>query len=419
MSEIAVDVEHLEVRYLVHPYRQQKLHEAILRLGRSDDLREIPALQDVSFQVGAGEVLGAVGPNGSGKTTLLKTLAGIVPPTSGRVRVDGRVGTLIELGGGFNPELTGAENIHLQCALVGLSRGEIDARFDRIVEFAGLGSVIDIPVKNYSAGMYMRLGFSIAVQAETDVLLIDEILAVGDLEFQEKSYERILELIDAGTAAVIVSHDLATIETLCDRAMVLADGKLHHLGDVQGAIDCYHELSASEGPDRDEETPAPAQAREYEGQPAVEYPGFEAEGSGAAQVKKVVFLDANDRETATIRSGEALRIRIEYEAKERVRKPVFGLAVFTEDWVSVSGPNTVAGDCQIDALAPQGAIEYVIPSLNLMPGDYLLIASIFEDDLVSPIDHSRRFYRLTVASGDHIGGSGLVDLGGSWSHRPG
>lgn len=418
MSKKAIGVEGLNVRYLVHPYRQQSLHEAILRLGRSNELQEIPALRDISFQVDCGEVLGAIGPNGSGKTTLLKTLAGIIPPSSGRVRIDGRIGSLIELGGGFNPELTGAENIRLQCALLGLNRAEIDERFDAIVDFAGLDHVIDIPVKTYSAGMYMRLGFSIAVQSEADVLLIDEILAVGDLEFQEKSYERILELIERGKAALVVSHDLGTIETLCDKAMVLDDGKLLHLGDVGAAIDCYHGLSS-----RPESGPAAhasdADQREYEGQVAIEFPGFEPEGTGEARVSKLVILDASNRETASIPSGETLRIRIEYQATERVENPVFGLAVFTESWVEVTGPNTLRGNCRIESLAPSGAVEYEIPSFNLMPGEYLLIASIFEEDLVTPIDHSRRFYHLNVTSDDRQAGGGLVDLGGIWSHHPG
>lgn len=202
------------------------------------------ALSDVSFSVGRGEVLGIVGSNGAGKSTLLKVIAGILTPTSGELRVKGRVVPMLELGSGFDDDLTGRENIFLNGAILGYSEQFLRERFDEIVEFSGLYDFLDVPVRNYSSGMVMRLAFSIASMVEPDVLIVDEILAVGDARFQEKSYTRMLELMHRGTAVLLVSHDLGQIRRLCDRVLWLEGGRVRRLGDTQEVCDAYAKASS-------------------------------------------------------------------------------------------------------------------------------------------------------------------------------
>lgn len=202
------------------------------------------ALSDVSFSVGRGEVLGIVGSNGAGKSTLLKVIAGILTPTSGELRVKGRVVPMLELGSGFDDDLTGRENIFLNGAILGYSEQFLRERFDEIVEFSGLYDFLDVPVRNYSSGMVMRLAFSIASMVEPDVLIVDEILAVGDARFQEKSYTRMLELMHRGTAVLLVSHDLGQIRRLCDRVLWLEGGRVRRLGDTQEVCDAYVKASS-------------------------------------------------------------------------------------------------------------------------------------------------------------------------------
>ena len=202
------------------------------------------ALSDVSFSVGRGEVLGIVGSNGAGKSTLLKVIAGILTPTSGELRVKGRVVPMLELGSGFDDDLTGRENIFLNGAILGYSEQFLRERFDEIVEFSGLYDFLDVPVRNYSSGMVMRLAFSIASMVEPDVLIVDEILAVGDARFQEKSYTRMLELMHRGTAVLLVSHDLGQIRRLCDRVLWLEGGRVRRLGDTQEVCDAYVKVSS-------------------------------------------------------------------------------------------------------------------------------------------------------------------------------
>lgn len=202
------------------------------------------ALSDVSFSVGRGEVLGIVGSNGAGKSTLLKVIAGILTPTSGELRVKGRIVPMLELGSGFDDDLTGRENIFLNGAILGYSEQFLRERFDEIVEFSGLYDFLDVPVRNYSSGMVMRLAFSIASMVEPDVLIVDEILAVGDARFQEKSYTRMLELMHKGTAVLLVSHDLGQIRRLCDRVLWLEGGRVRRLGDTQEVCDAYVKASS-------------------------------------------------------------------------------------------------------------------------------------------------------------------------------
>lgn len=242
-SDVAISVEGLHEVFRIYHQRPPGLKERLYRFSRSNYER-FHALNGVSLDVRRGETVALVGHNGSGKTTLLKVLARILPADEGSVRVDGRVATLLELGAGFHQDLSGRENIYLNGAILGLTRKEIDAALDSIIDFAGVRAFIDTPVRNYSSGMYVRLGFAIAVHVDPDILLIDEVLSVGDASFQEKCLERMRGFKDAGKTVVLVSHDLAAVRSLCDRTVVLHSGEIAFDGPTEEALAHYQTLMA-------------------------------------------------------------------------------------------------------------------------------------------------------------------------------
>lgn len=243
MSAIVVDG--VSKRFRLFHERNQTLKSAVMR-GRRIVADEFWAVRDVSFEVAHGETFGLIGRNGSGKSTLLKTLARIYSPDEGRIALDGRVSSMLEVGSGFHPELSGRENIFLNGAILGLSRKQIAARFDEIVDFSGVEQFIDQPVKNYSSGMYVRLGFSVAVHTEPDILIVDEILAVGDGAFREKSRKKFLEFTGQGRTVVLVSHSLEEIRELCQRVAWLDGGRLRQLGPTDEVVAAYETALATE-----------------------------------------------------------------------------------------------------------------------------------------------------------------------------
>ena len=252
------------------------------------------ALRGVSFEVGRGEALGVVGANGSGKTTLIRLLCGITTPTEGEVRLDGRLSGLVDVGAGFHPDLTGRENIFLNGAILGMSHREIERKIGSIVEFSGIGPFLHLPVKKYSSGMYVRLGFAIAVHLDADILLLDEVLAVGDIEFQARCFDRIGQLRDFGKTIVLVSHDLAAIERLCDRALLLAHGEVTRNGDPRAIIEAYQEESYRALPD----------------------PG---RGSTAQRPIVAARLTFEGHDGGPARTGDPLTCRLAYEASSSSR----------------------------------------------------------------------------------------------------
>jgi ABC-type polysaccharide/polyol phosphate transport system ATPase subunit len=246
-AEPAVIVDHVSMEFQLVHERQLTLKAAVIQTlgGRRPRVERFRALDDVSFTAAQGEALGIIGPNGSGKTTLLRLLAGIYTPTRGTITARGRLTTLIDLGGGFNPELTGEENVFLVGALHGIRRSQIRERLPHIVQFAGLEHFIQVPVKNYSAGMNARLGFAVATDSEPDVMIVDEVLAVGDEAFQRKSFERMERFRAEGKTMILVSHDLATVERFCDRAILLRAGRVAGEGDPRRIVEMYRSLAAA------------------------------------------------------------------------------------------------------------------------------------------------------------------------------
>lgn len=356
-------MDSVSVRHLTKRYRlgagQLMLRELImnaLRPGRRVEPRELLALDDVSFTIGRGELVGIIGRNGAGKSTLLKVLSRITYPTSGSLEVHGRVGSLLEVGTGFHEELSGRENVYLNGAILGMKKREIDARLDEIIAFADVERFIDTPIKRYSSGMRMRLGFSVAAHLDTDILFVDEVLAVGDVGFQRKCLGAMGQLRSQGRTVLFVSHNMSAVEHLCPRSIWIDAGKVredgpsstvlrHYMGMFAGGEMASLDLSAAEG----------------------------RRGTGAARYRGLGFLAPDGGRRDLVRSGEGLRIRMEYEAHERVANPIFGFQLFSSSGVFLTDVSTWNLGVEIPVLHPgRGHLDLAIDALNLMPGRYFL-----------------------------------------------
>lgn len=384
----------------------------------------IAALRDISFTVPKGQALGLVGANGSGKSTLLKLVAGILRPTSGQVEVRGRTAALIELGAGFHPEISGRENIFIYGAVLGLSRQEIQDRYDAIVEFSGLADFIEEPVKNYSSGMYVRLGFAVAIHTDPEVLLVDEVLAVGDEAFGHRCLRRIEEFLSQGKTLVLVSHSLDLVESTCDRALWIQHGKLKLDGHPRRVIDAYRESVAEdegrahqEAKDEREnaDTPEPVEAPDPENEPEDEGEVLRW-GSGEARIEHVRLL-ANGEERYNIHTGEDVTLRLETRAHQDLDDAVFGVAISTPRGVEVWGTNTdLAGLTPARLRAGEATVEVHCPGLRLAPGEYLLDVAVHTQD-GKPFDYRRKLLTFSVTAPER--GVGLYFPSHSWSYSEG
>jgi ABC-type polysaccharide/polyol phosphate transport system ATPase subunit len=326
------------------------------RLGAGRKADAFWALRDITLEVPRGASLGVIGRNGAGKSTLFKLLAGITAPTRGRIVIDGRLAALIEVGSGFHPELTGRENVFLSGAILGMRRREIAANLERIVAFAGVERFIDTPVKRYSSGMYVRLGFAIAAHLEPDVLLVDEVLAVGDAEFQVKCLERINELKTRGTTNLFISHDLSAVERLCDRAILLEDGAIVETGPPSEVVASYHRrLTAA---------------------------GFTSEGppgtlkTGVALTNLTVH-DPEQPSSLSLRTGKPVHVAIRYAATRPLQHVEFELRYYSADGTTcLAAPRTGDQGERLELRPPGGTIEFVCDALPLQPGAYYVGALV-------------------------------------------
>jgi ABC-type polysaccharide/polyol phosphate transport system ATPase subunit len=368
---------------LVHE-RSRTLKELFVRRGAGARSR-VQALDDVSLRIEPGEAVGMVGRNGAGKTSTLRCLAGIVPLDSGRADCGGRVVSLLELGAGFGPDFSGRENIYLNGALHGFTRDEIEERVERIIEFSELGDFIDVPVKAYSAGMYLRLGFSIVAHLDADVLLIDEILAVGDESFLRKCLARIREQMEAGATLVLVSHDPTAIERACERVVVLDGGRVAFDGPVAEGLLFYHRLLGTE--------------------PRGES-GLRA-GSGALSVSSLQLLDADARPRHMFRPGEAMRAEIVLDAPAPVARGVVALEVR-----DMRGDTLFRTDSSVGPVNGRGVVTFDVPRLALLGGDYDLAVAASDQDAPQVMDRLARFSVAATSDGE-----GVVDLRGEWTVR--
>ncbi len=359
-----------------------------LRKDTTDNASILWALRDVSFSVKRGEALGIIGPNGAGKTTSLKLISKITKATGGCVRVHGRVSALIELGAGFHPDLTGRENIYLNGAILGMTHREIEQRFNDIVAFSELERFLDTPVKRYSSGMYCRLGFAVAAHVKPDILLTDEVLAVGDAAFQAKCYRRIAELKDAGTTIVFVTHALTVLRRVCDRALLLYRGKIVAEGEPAEVIATYQDNPqfasnlAEQIPDQvktfPESTPKP---------------------SGPIIISGVTFLCDKAQQVTTSRTGESVTLQISYLADQPVYQPSVTIKFHGSDGLQYGGYNSSWDGASPTVVEGSGSVEVTFDPLCLLPGIYYITVIIADRDGLEIYDWHDRRHKLQVMSG--------------------
>jgi ABC-type polysaccharide/polyol phosphate transport system ATPase subunit len=406
----AVSIRGVSKRFRLHRGRQvYTVKDLIVRGGRAGLLagEEMWALRDVSLELPRGRMVGLIGSNGSGKSTLLKLIGGILKPTTGTVTVAGRVSALIELGAGFHPEFTGRENIHINGVLLGLSRAEIRERFDEIVAFAGLAAHIDNPVKTYSSGMYMRLGFAIAVTVDPDVLLIDEVLAVGDEAFQHKCVGRIQEFKAQGKTILLVTHDLGSVERLCDEAVWLDGGRVQAHGDTREIVDRYlNHVARLEAQDLGE--------AHKEAEAAVAAGDARRWGSREIELTSVRLRDASGQERYLYESGEPCTVHLAYRVHRPVDEPVFGIGIFRKDGVCCYGTNTAIDEVHLGKLSGDGELTVRLDRLDLVEGEYLLDVAVHAPD-GHPYDYHSRLYAFAVRA--RVKDVGIARLAHTWRHH--
>lgn len=391
MTTGEITVENVWKTFRIFSERNTTLKQALLRRNR-DTFEQFWALRDVSFTIPSGSTFGFVGANGAGKSTMLKVLARILVPDRGRVDAAGRVSALLELGAGFHPELTGRENVFLNGSILGMSTATLSSKFDSIVEFAGLEAFIDQPVKTYSSGMYARLGFSVAVAVEPDILLVDEVLAVGDEQFQRRCTEKMNELRSGGRTVVVVSHSLALVQQICDQAVWLDHGSVRSIGATEDVVADY--LASVTTAFR------------------LDTKGRQRTGSGEVEID-VELIPTKPEPFST--DSEVL-VRFHWRAEAPVSGVAFGFGIRAADGYNVSGTSSVGEGAGFDLSAGQGHVDYLVPKLSLLPGVYHVAAMAMDRASGHIYDHSPNIVEFDVSpSPGHPYDTGAFTLGGRWT----
>jgi ABC-type polysaccharide/polyol phosphate transport system ATPase subunit len=390
-STPAITVDRMTKVYPRHFHDARTFKEILtFRSPRGPRSREpLTALRDVSFQVRRGEMVGVIGTNGSGKSSLLRLLAGITPPTAGTIRCNGRIGTLLELGAGFHPDLSGMENLFLSGSVMGADRATIEDLLDSILDFAELRDFIHMPVKQYSSGMFVRLGFSLAAHLLPEIMLVDEVLAVGDARFQHRSYERIVEMRRNGMTAVLVSHELDTLEALCDRILWLERGEVRGWGGAADVLAAY----------RAHLTPDAALPKQHSVHPgSVDFLSNTRIGSGEVTVEAVRILGPDGRETQTLRPGEPMAFEFDCHARETVEDADLMLMAEHEG-LKVAFISAEHRGLRCDFKPGRETIRVDFPFCPFNIGAHLLtVALVRRDDLTHFYDHHIRLHRFAVSS---------------------
>ena len=400
----AIQLQQVSKRFRLNVSRSRSFQELLVNHRFRAAYEEFEALQEVSFDIEPGETVGLIGPNGSGKSTLLKLISRIIDPSSGKVIARGRIASLLELGAGFHPDLSGRENIFLNAAILGIPRPVIQRRMDEIVDFAQIGSFIDVPVRNYSSGMAMRLGFSITTTLEPDILLIDEILAVGDYSFQRKCLDRLDKLRASGVTTVFVSHSLEQVQRLCQRAIWLDRGQVRADGDAETVIGMYLDTEDA------------SETRRYLPRTSLGAGGLNRWGTYQAEITSVELLDREERPKRIFVTGGFFCMRVSYRTQTPVAHPAFGVAIYRSDGLHLNGPNTVLDGLDIPIIDGTGYVDYAVEDLPLAPGRYELSASIYSGDCVIAHDHHHRLYSFEVSERPSMHESGIVHIPAQWKH---
>jgi ABC-type polysaccharide/polyol phosphate transport system ATPase subunit len=378
-KDIAIKVENVSKAFRIPHEKISSLRGAFVNLFGDKGYEEFKALDNVSFRVKKGEFFGIIGRNGSGKSTLLKILAGIYKPDEGRVKINGLISPFLELGIGFNPELSGRDNIYLNAAVLGLTHKQIDEKFDDIVRFSELKRFIDQKVKNYSSGMQVRLAFSVAIHANRDILLMDEVLAVGDANFQQKCISEFTKYKHLGKTVVLVTHDIATVQKYCDRAMLLRDGKIKMIGDP-GKVSSeyiYQNMTDEEKRLFEEEK---ERRKKAEKEVRKRKEKFEKKQQKIASITKVEFLNADGQSRKNFLTGDDLSVRVYFRVNEPKKVFNFGIGLYNEQNEYISGIHTLLDKIETDKYVKKGFVQLDLKKIPIKSGAYFVKASICGDD---------------------------------------
>ena len=406
-DEVVISVRNVKKMFRVYRDRGNTLKDRILFAGRRK-YEEHWVLNGVSFEVKRGEAIGLIGQNGCGKSTTLKMLTKILYPDEGTIEMKGRVSSLIELGAGFHPDLSGRENIYTNASIFGLSRKEIDARLEDIIAFSELEAFIDDPVRTYSSGMYMRLAFAVAINVDADILLIDEILAVGDAAFQAKCFRKLQEIKGRGTTIVIVSHAMSQLELICDRSIWVADGLVKMAGKPRDVHPRYMEWMSrknqQEEKKKDEQETGETGETDSEG-------NLKRWGSGEARMTGVKVIGADGTERTDFSPWDPFTIHIDYTAQKQLEDAVIGLAVYRSDGTLVYGTNTLIDTSSPVTLKTAGTIDLKIEGLPASNGNYSIDLAIHRPDGFN-YDFWRNICTLRIA--DKVQTPGEIALSHQW-----
>lgn len=393
MTDIAVSIDEVWKHFRLYHEKNQYIKTALLR-GKRARFDEFWALKDLSLEIPTGSTYGIIGSNGSGKSTLLKCLTGILTPEKGSISVNGRIAALLELGAGFHPELSGRENIFLNGAILGMSSKDITNNLDNIVEFAGLGEFIDTPVKNYSSGMTVRLGFAIAINVDPDILIIDEVLAVGDTAFQQRCLEKIEGFRSDGRTIILVSHGLGTVAQICDTAAWIEKGVLQSVGDAQQVVSNYNAISHNAQPLGDDEI-------------------GQRWGSGEISFTDVRLLDHSDKAKRIFHTGESMRIEFSFDSQIELSSSSISVGISHLHGTAIWGNSTEAQSIQVPIRVGPGRASLVISPLPLLDGTYDLSVAIADHAGIHEFDHWEKRIRFDVNQ-QNINSVGLVDIQSTW-----
>lgn len=457
-AENAIEVKDVAKSFKVFVDKGNTIKERTLfRNRRKFDYRQV--LKGISFEVKKGEAIGLIGHNGCGKSTTLKLLTKIIYPDTGSIEIKGRVSSLIELGAGFHPDLSGRENIYINASIFGLGKKEIDSRLDDIIAFSELEEFIDNPVRTYSSGMYMRLAFSVAINVDADVLLIDEILAVGDANFQAKCFNKLREIKAKGTTIVIVSHSLGQIEQICERSIWIHEGLIKEEGTPREVHPIYldfmgqkrqeiAEREAQRRAEREEQKAQEEQAvqesqnvqeeqlpretqnvQEEQGQPLADAQEQEAEqevpevaesasqespkrwGNGKARITRIELLDKDGKNRTVFETGADIKVKLHYKILKKVEDAAIGIGIFRSDGIQCYGTNTRLDKLPYYDLENSGVAELYLKNVMLMPGVYTLDFAIVSE-IGIPVDYFREAVRIEFYS--KLEDVGLVRVEHEW-----
>ena len=394
MTDTAIEVSNVWKSFRLYHEKNQYIKAAVLR-GRRARYEEFWAIQDVSFDVPFGSTFGIIGSNGSGKSTMLKCLAKILYPNKGTVSVNGRLAALLELGAGFHYELSGRENIYLNGAILGMSRKDLASRYDEIVEFAGLERFIDTPVKNYSSGMIVRLGFAMAVNVEPEILLIDEVLSVGDQSFQRKSIDKIDSFRKDGRTIIVVSHSTSQLQQLCKNIAWLEKGELRQIGLAHDVIASYSEASFQGA---ETSSAAPTTGRW---------------GTRAAVIDHVEVLDEAGRSSDVSFTNGSVQMTLQISAPNPIPDPEITIKISSSSGIELWSSSSNDANLMIGKLFGTQRVNISIPHLRLMEGTYIVSVSLHNHSRSVEYDHIEEAHRLNVTQGSVLG-AGLLSMESTW-----